>query len=127
MNKENIDNAVNAFLEEFNEMCRTERRGFLIRERLVNFESGSYVKKYNVTHRVRRKKNTWIIEAVTNGFWIFRRKFLLFKITIKKDKINFSGLYTSTIPDFKEPLLEVKLKKYLNICKKTPRNVFVKS
>lgn len=126
MNHENIDKTVNAFLEEFNEMCSTERRDFLIRERLVNYESGSSVKRYNVTHRVRRKKNIWIIEAVSSGFWIFRQKFLLLKITLKKDKLNFSGLYTSSIQDFEESLLEDKLKEYLNICKKMPHDVFIK-
>lgn len=127
MNHEKIDKTVNAFLEEFNEMCRTERRDFLIRERLVNYESGSSIKRYNVTHRVRRKKNSWIIEAVSSGFWIFRRKFMLFRITVKKDKLNFSGLYTSSILDFEESLLENKLKEYLTICKKMPHDVFVKS
>ena len=127
MNNEKIDQTVNAFLKEFNEMCRTERKDFLIRERMVNYESGSSIRKYNVTHRVRRKKNIWIIEAVSSGFWIFRRKFLLLKITLKKNKLNFSGLYTYSILDFEESLLEDKLKEYLNTCKKTPHDVFVKS
>jgi hypothetical protein len=127
MNHQEIDKTIHAFLKEFNEMCSTERKDFLIRERLVNYESGSYIKKYNVTHKVRRKNNSWTVEAMTSGFWIFRRKFLLFKITLKKDKLNFSGLYTSSFPDFEESLLKNNLKKYLNICKKTPRDVFVKS
>jgi hypothetical protein len=127
MDTEKIDQTVNTFLEEFNEMCKTERRDFLIRERVVNYESGSSIKKYNVTHRVRIKKNVWIIEAVSSGFWVFKRKFLLLRITIKKDKLNFAGLYTFSILDFEESLLEEKLKEYLNICKKTPHDAFVKS
>jgi hypothetical protein len=127
MNNEKINEIINAFLEEFNEMCKTERKSFLIRERVINYESGSSIKKYNVTHRVRRKNNAWIIEAISSGFWVFRRKFLLLRITIKKDKLNFSGLYTSSILDFEESLLESKLKEYLNICKNTPHDVFIKS
>ncbi|GAA3519291.1 hypothetical protein GCM10022393_36830 [Aquimarina addita] len=127
MNYEKIDKTIHTFLEEFNEMCRTERRDFLIRERLVNYESGSSIKKYNVTYRVKRKQNTWTIEAVSNGFWIFRRKFLLLKITPKKNNLNFTGLYTTSIRDFEESLLSQKLKDYLNTCKKLPHNAFVRS
>lgn len=126
MNNQKIDEIVNTFLKNFNEMCTTERRDFLIRERIVNYESGSYTKKYNVTYRGRNKKNKWIIEAV-NGFWIFKKKFLLLEITLKGEKINFSGLYTHSIKDFEKSLLEDKLKIYLNTCKKIRHDAFVKS
>lgn len=126
MNSEKNNQIVNAFLKDFNEMCKTERKDFLIRERVVNYESGSRIKKYNVTYRVRNKKDKWIIEAV-NGFWIFKKKFLLLEITLRGEKINFSGLYTHSIRDFEKSLLEEKLKKYLSICKKTRHDAFVKS
>lgn len=126
MNNENINQIINAFLKDFNEMCKTERRDFLIRERVVNYESGSYTKKYNVIYRVRRKKNSWIIEAV-NGFWFFKKKFLLLQITLKGEKLNFSGLYTHSTRDFEKSLLDDKLKKYLNTCKRIRHDAFVKS
>ncbi|ALU75111.1 hypothetical protein J2Q11_11525 [Tenacibaculum finnmarkense genomovar finnmarkense] len=129
MSNENIDKIINAFLKDFNEMCKTKKRDFLIREKIVNYESGTYSKKqvkYNVTYKVSRKKNIWVIEAI-NGFWFFKKKFLLLQITTKGEKLNFSGLYTHSFKDFEKSLLEDKLKIYLNTCKKIRHDAFVKS
>ncbi|WP_062057933.1 hypothetical protein [Aquimarina longa] len=127
MKNENINRIIETFLSDFNEMCKTNRKDFLLRERMVTYESGSFIKKYNVTYRLKQKNNSWLIEAVSSGFWIFKKRFLLLRITKTNNKINFSGLYTSSIPDFEESLIEEKLKKYIEICKSLPQNAFVNS
>ena len=127
MDNNKFNEIVNSFLKEFNEMCSSTRKDFLLRERVVNYESGSSVKRYNITHRVKRKNNTWTIEAVSSGFWIFKKRFLLLRITRNRRNVNFSGLFTPSISNFKDSEIEEKLKEYLKTCKALPQNIFVKS
>lgn len=128
MDNEKFDQYINTFLDKFNEMCKSERRDFLIRERVVTYESGSRIRTYHVTHQLKRKNdNTWVIEGITKGWWIFKSKFLLLRVTRKKNKVNLSGPYTSKIKDFNSSELEVKLNEYLETCKKIPREAFVRS
>ncbi|MBL56693.1 MAG: hypothetical protein CMP61_05855 [Flavobacteriales bacterium] len=127
MKDHQIDSIINNFLNDFNKMCQSERKDFLEREQTVNYEYGSEIKKYKVVYQVRKSKNIWLIEAVNNGFWIFKKRFPLFKITRKKDKINLTGLFTHSIKDFELKDLENKLKLYLSICKNQPNDIFTKS
>ncbi|KAA1248030.1 hypothetical protein [Aquimarina sp. RZ0] len=127
MENEKIDKIINDFLKEFNQMCTTTRRDFLIRERIVTYEHGSSVKRYDITHQVRRRNNEWLIEGVSSIFWIFKKRFPLLKISRKNDRISFKGLFTAAFSDFDVSLIESKLKEYMEICKKQPKDVFVKS
>ncbi len=127
MDNSSLDKIIHEFLPKFNKMCATERRDFLVRERTVNYEHGSRIKKYQVTHQIRKRKNEWLIEGVSNGFWIFKRRFPLLRITRRRNLINFAGVFTSSIHDFKEEQLEEKLNEYLEICKSQPHDVFIKS
>ncbi len=126
INNSKMDKITQEFLLKLNEMCKNDRRDFLIRERRVNYEHGSEIRKYTVTYRIKKAKNIWIIEAVSSGFWIFKKRFPLLRITKKNTMVNFSGLFTSTISDFKIDQLEDKLHTYLEICKNQPRDVFIK-
>lgn len=128
MNNTNLDRIIEKFLLRFNEMCEKERMDFLSRERTVNYESGSSIKKYKVVHKIRKRKNVWSIDAVSNGFWIFKRRFPLLRISrARNNSIKFSGMFTNTIQDFKIDQLEEKLNEYLIICKSQPQDVFTKS
>lgn len=127
MDNSRLDKTIDEFLSRFNQMCATERRDFLVRERKVNYEHGSRIKTYHVTHQVRKRGNEWLIEAVSSGFWIFKRRFPLLRITKRHNLINFAGIFTSSIRDFKEEQLEEKLNEYLEICKNQPHDVFIKS
>ncbi|PKV48023.1 hypothetical protein ATE84_5316 [Aquimarina sp. MAR_2010_214] len=127
MENEKIDKIIIDFLEEFNHMCTTTRKDFLIRERIVTYEHSSSVKRYNITHQIRRKKNEWLIEGVSTVFWIFKKRFPLLRINRINDKIRFTGVFTSSFLDFDITLIESQLKEYLEICKKQPEDVFAKS
>ncbi|MEW7292473.1 hypothetical protein [Aquimarina sp. 2304DJ70-9] len=127
MENEKIDKIIIDFLEEFNNMCTTTRKDFLIRERIVTYEHSSSVKRYNITHQIRRKNNEWLIEGVSTIFWVFKRRFPLLRINRINDKIRFTGLFTSSFLDFDIQLVESQLQEYLEICKKQPEDVFTKS
>ena len=127
MTDQKIDSIVNKFLADFNKMCEKESKHFLERERTVNYESGTRIKKYKVKHQLKKSKNTWLIEAVSSGFWIFKSKFPLLKISLKNNKITFSGMFTYNFSPFKAELLEEKLAEYMTTCKKQPKDVFTKS
>ena len=122
-----FDHIITNFLVRFNQMCTTERKDFLIRERWATYESGKKLERYNVSYRLKSSLDKWKVEAVTKGFWIFRKKFPLLEITRKKGIVNFSGMFTYSIPDFNENELEKKLEEYLAICKSVPQDVFIKS
>lgn len=115
------------FLVRFNKMCEVERKDFLLRERLVEYEYSSKIKQFKVSYRLKRSNNEWLLEAVSWGFWIFRRKYPLLRIKRNGNTINFSGMFTYTIAEFNVELIENKLSEYLEICKKQRRNVFIKS
>lgn len=125
MYEQQLDKIIETFIGNFNKMCKSHRRDFLIRERIVTYESETSIKRYNVTYVVKKSRDKWSILAISHGFWIFKRKFPLFKISRFNGQINFSGLYTSSILDFKESLLKEKLEEYLDCCKKLPQNAFV--
>jgi hypothetical protein len=127
MSNEKLDIQIDKFMVRFNIMCRKERRHFLIRQRTVEYEYSSEIKKFEVTYRVKKKRDEWLIEAVSDGFWIFRRRYPLLRITRNDNRIRFAGMFTSTIPDFDINLLEEKLDEYLVICKNQPKNVFTES
>ena len=57
MNNSRMDVIVEKFLLKLNMMCEKDRRDFLIRERTVNYEYGSSIKTYKVTHRIKKSKN----------------------------------------------------------------------
>ena len=121
-----IEKLISSFLKDFNKMCDTERKDFLIREKLVTFESGTSIKKYNVTYELKSKSDNWSIDAVTKGWWIFKTRFPLLKITRKDQKITFSGLYTESIKPFDSANLKENLDKYISICKALPQDAFVR-
>jgi len=127
MDNDKIDKIIIDFLEEFNQMCSTTRRDFLIRERIVNYEYSSSIKRYDITHQIKRKNDEWLIEGVSVIFWIFKKRFPLLRIKRKNNLINFTGLFTHSFPDFEVALIEDKLKEYIEICKEQPEDVFVKS
>ncbi|SEB48297.1 hypothetical protein SAMN04489761_0974 [Tenacibaculum sp. MAR_2009_124] len=127
MTNEQIDKIVNDFLVSFNKMCVNDRKDLLERERTINYEHGSRIKKYRVTHRIKKKKDEWLIEAVSNGFWIFKRKFPLLRIVRNNNRISFYGMFTYDFPDFELHQLKSKLDTYLSNCKKQSYDTFTKS
>ena len=127
MNDWKLDMLIENFLVRFNKMCERERRDFLNRERTVNYETGSRIKKYKVVHQLRKRDNEWLIEAISDGFWIFKKRFPLLRITREMNKISFAGMFTHTIHDFEVEQLEEKLNEYLKICKNQPEDVFTNS
>ena len=84
------------------------------------------IKKY-VKYIVRKWRRTWRIEAVGRGFWIFRARFPLLKIKKYDHVVKVSGLYSNSISEFKVNLIDEKLKEYLLICQRLPRDVFIRS
>ncbi|MEZ5038852.1 MAG: hypothetical protein R2828_03140 [Saprospiraceae bacterium] len=127
MQEEQLDSIINTFVRNFNTMCKVHRRDFLIRERTVTYESGESIKKYNVTYIVKKTSHKWKILAVSNGIWIFKKKFPLFEISRAKGKMSINGLFTQSIPDFETSMLAENLEKYLEHCKKLPQDAFVRS
>ena len=127
-NDNDMSQTLNDFVERFNSMCKTERKDFLLRERLVNYESGSSIKTYYITYVLKEQKDRYRVIGLSNGgFWIFRKRFPLLDIEIKGNELKFKGLYTSTIPTATKETLKECLDKYLDICKKLPQNAFIKN
>ncbi|MEM1136271.1 MAG: hypothetical protein AAGI07_10570, partial [Bacteroidota bacterium] len=102
MTDSDFNNTIKTFLKDFNEMCRADRKDFLIREKLVTYEHSTRTQRYEVTYRVRSKSNIWFIEAVTDGFWIFKKRFPLIRITRNKDMVDITGVHTGSIRNFKQ-------------------------
>lgn len=127
MNEEQIEQVIQGFLNDFNEMCKSMGREHLIRERTYNYESGPRTTKrsYKVTYVAKKRGRHWKITGKSEGFWIFRRTFPLFKIMQSNDKFTFKGLYVKNMTDFGADQLKEKLDEYLNICKNLPHDVFV--
>lgn len=126
MTNNEIDTILGKFISQFNAMCRSERKDFLLRERTVNYESSSSVKTYYINYEMKRYNNTWKIYGVSeNGFWIFKKKFPLLDLVKSQDKIIFKGLYTSTIPTATADNFQECLDKYIEVCKGLPQNVFI--
>ncbi len=127
MNNERFHIIVESFVKEFNKMCKAERKDLLIRERMVEYEYNSELKRYSVKYIVRKWRSTWRIEAVGRGFWIFRARFPLIKIKKSDHFVTVTGLYSQSISKFDVNLIDQKLKEYLLICKRLPRDVFIRS
>ncbi|THB80112.1 MAG: hypothetical protein D3926_08775 [Desulfobacteraceae bacterium] len=123
-----MDGIISEFVDAFNRMCRDNRRDFLIRERVVTYESGSRIKQYQVRYMVKQKKNKWEIYAQSKGFWIFKSKFPLIRIEKKHDQVLISGMFTEAIASPFDPSeLKAKLDQYLIICQNLPKDAFVRS
>lgn len=121
-----FESTVNQFITKFNAMCKTQRKDFLIRERMVTYESGTGVRTYNVTYKAKINGPQYEIYA-RSGFWIFGKSFPLFKFLVQNGSIIFHGMYTKHFPPFPPSELEVKLNSYIEICKKLPKDAFVRS
>ena len=72
-----IERVISQFVDAFNLMCKTGRRDFLVRERMVNYESESRIKRYPVEYKMKGKGDEWDIFAESEGFWIFKKNFPL--------------------------------------------------
>jgi hypothetical protein len=127
MTEKEIDNIVNDFILRFNEMCEKEKRSFLIRYETVNYEKGSKIKTINVTYRLKKYTNQWLIEAVSGGLCFLKKKFPLLRIIKDQNSIIFSGMFTSDFEPFDIQHLEEKLNEYLIICKNISGDVFTTS
>lgn len=128
MTDTDFEDIVKAFAVKFNEMCQTERKDFLIREKLVTYESGSEMKRYGVTYEVKKSGDVWKVDAVSDGFWIFKSRFPLLEVHRKESGMaTLKGMYTKTFGDFEEALLEEKLEAYMAVCKALPQDAFIKS
>lgn len=125
---ERLNAVVRDFVYHFNEMCRLRRKDLLVRQKTVQYESGSRLQTYQVSYRVKVTKKDWQIYAVSNGFWIFKSKFPLFRIIKLDHKLSFAGLYTedlASIPISANQLKE-QLDRYLHKCEKLPQDAFTK-
>ena len=122
-----IEATVDQFIKDFNTMCKTTRKDLLVRERVVQYETGSGIRKYNITYKAKKGKNKIDIVGETAGFWIFKSKFPLFSIQQVQGKLKFSGLYTSKFTVMEESELKQNLQKFLEICEKLPKDAFTKS
>ncbi len=127
MIKEKYDEIITQFVDNFNNMCDEERRDYLIRERIINYESGPRTKRYEVQYQMRKRGNTWKIEAVSGTVWPFRRRFPLITLKLVDDRFQTIGLYNGQIKEFSPEELELKLKQYLDKCRTLPQNAFIKS
>ena len=127
MNEEQFDRIINTFVTDFNRMCSSERKDFLIREKKVQYEDGPRIKRYNVTYEVKKSGKTWKIQAVSSGFWIFKKRFPLLTIQWKKGEFHLKGLYIKDMKRFEDSLLGSKLSKYLEKCRSLPQNAFIRS
>jgi hypothetical protein len=126
MTDEAIDEAIDIFIVNFNEMCKEDRRDFLVREREVMYEATKSIKQYKVTYKAKKRRRHKEIYA-QSGFWIFKRKFPLFKITQKDKMIQFEGLYTDSFSSFPDNKITENLQLFLETCKKLPKNAFINS
>ena len=126
MTHEAFHEAVVAFVLKFNKMCEQERKDFLVREYTVNYESGPSIQQHSVTYKVSNDGDVWEVNA-ERGFWVFKSKYPLIRITKDGDMASISGLYTKALGDFEASQIEEKLDAYIEICRKLPQDAFVKS
>lgn len=124
MREHEIETIARDFVFKFNRMCQSERRNFLVKKRNITYETGTQVKTYHVNYQIRKRRNAWQVDAVSDGFWIFKKRFPLLRISQNQGKIRFSGPFTADISDFEPKLLKQKLDEYMEICKKQPADVF---
>ncbi|PHN07289.1 hypothetical protein [Flavilitoribacter nigricans] len=124
-----LDRVVENFVGAFNEMCRSKRKDFLVRQKMVNYESGSRLVSYRVTYKMKSTSREWRIFAATSGFWIFRSTFPLLRILKKEHSLSFSGLFTEDLKSISRSPEQLKeqLDHYLQICESLPRDAFINS
>ncbi len=120
---------VESFIVDFNKMCREGRKDHLLRERVVQYESGPERVQYKVTYEAKKRKTGWQVRAVTKGFWIFKKKFPLMEINVQPGTISFKGLYAQGLKpiDINPDELKRELNSYIKTCKILPPNAFVNS
>ncbi len=123
---QSTENIIKDFLYDFNQMCKSSRKDFLVRHKTVQYESGPSTKTYNVTYHMKKGSNKYDIIAQTGG-WIFKSKFPLLAIEFKGDNAGLKGLYTAGFGSFPKKELKEKLAAYLEECKNLPQNAFTRS
>ncbi|GEM_PF-4956778 len=121
-----IEKTLNKFLADFNRMCKENNRAVVIREKTVNYEAGprTYTRRYEVIYKAKKSGSKWKIRAESSGFWIFKKRFPLFNLVRKKDKLVMEGLYVKVLP-FSSDELEKQLSDYTEKCKNLARDIFV--
>lgn len=126
MSDEEIETILAKFLLSFNEMCKENNRAVVLREKTVNYEAGpqTYTSRYEVTYKAKKSGTKWKIRAESKGFWIFKKRFPLFKLIRLKDKLAMEGLYVKILP-FETAELEGQLNDYTEKCKNLARDIFV--
>lgn len=129
MSEEEIEKTISSFLPGFNAMCKAENKNIIIREYTTNYESGpkTVTKRYEVNYVFKKARKGWKIYAQSNGFWIFKKRFPLVSIVMRKDGLALEGLYVKGISTFPASELKEKLEEYTEICKKLARDIFVNS
>lgn len=124
MNDDQVSGIISQFLTDFNRMCRTQQRSFLIRERIVAFETGPTVFRVPVTYRVKRHQQRWQIFA--RNRWFFWQKYPLLEIIREHDSIRLEGLYTGNFQSFPVSQLSSQLQVYLHYCQNLPPDAFTR-
>jgi len=124
-----LEPVVKSFITGFNKMCREGRKDHLLRERMVEYESGPEKVQYKVSYEAKKRKKGWQVRAVTKGFWIFKKKFPLMEINVQDGTVSFKGLFTQDLNpvDAHPDDLYKELQRYIGICKDLPPNAFVNS
>lgn len=120
---------VESFIVGFNKMCQEGRKDHLLREKMVEYESGPRKVHYKVSYEAKKGKGGWQIRAVTKGFWIFKKKFPLMEIKVQAGTISFKGLFTEDLNpvDPNPDDLYTELQRYIGICKALPQDAFLNS
>lgn len=120
-----IDKSINKFILEFNNICISKRKDFLLRERASTYEGRTTVKKYKVIYKVEKKTSRWDIYAESKTLFIFKKKFPLFRILNNDGMIMFEGLFTKNFKPFKAQDIDTYLNQYIENCMNKPHNAFI--
>ncbi|MEL6654541.1 MAG: hypothetical protein AAFQ87_27450, partial [Bacteroidota bacterium] len=92
-----LEPVINSFIKGFNKMCQEGRKDLLLRERMVEYESGPRKEQYKIRYEAKRRKDGWQVRGVTKGFWIFKQKFPLMEIKVLPGTVSFKGLFTDKL------------------------------
>ncbi|MFK7924312.1 MAG: hypothetical protein AB8H47_20310 [Bacteroidia bacterium] len=124
-----LEPVVNSFIVGFNKMCHEGRKDHLLRERMVQYESGPRKVQHKVSYQAKKRSDGWQIRAVTKGFWIFKKKFPLMEIKVQPGTISFKGLFTQDLKpvDPNPDALYAELQRYIGICQALPQDAFLNS
>ena len=121
MDIENLELVVDNFLIRFNQMCKSQRKNYLIVEH-PNRGEGPTSTRYKVKYKSRLeqgKRCKLSIFGQARILFVFPKKFPLCDIFISEGDIVIKGLYTQSLEKGSKntPLaLEELLKQYHNIC-----------